>query len=99
MRSTLCGWLQRGAQVGVAERLVSRQVVPVCVQRWTASLSIPEREGRDAAECDEKLALGARGGAAAGQGGSGGASMAAMGGQPNNQGVPIAPPTGAGAAG
>ena len=33
------------------------------------------------------------------QGGAGGASMAAMGGQPNNQGVPLTPPTGAGAAG
>jgi hypothetical protein len=33
------------------------------------------------------------------QGGSGGASMGAMGGQPNNQGVPIAPQAGAGAAG
>ena len=33
------------------------------------------------------------------QGGSGGSGMAAMGGQPNNQGVPISAPTGAGAAG
>ena len=33
------------------------------------------------------------------QGGAGGAGMAAMGGQPNNQGVPISAPTGAGAAG
>jgi len=33
------------------------------------------------------------------QGGSGGASMGAMGGQPNNQGVPIASQAGAGAAG
>jgi hypothetical protein len=32
-------------------------------------------------------------------GGAGGAGMAAMGGQPNNQGVPISAPTGAGAAG
>ena len=33
------------------------------------------------------------------QGGSGGSGMATMGGQPNNQGVPISAPTGAGAAG
>ena len=33
------------------------------------------------------------------KGGSGGSGMAAMGGQPNNQGVPISAPTGAGAAG
>ena len=33
------------------------------------------------------------------QGGTGGAGMAAMGGQPNNQGVPLTPSAGAGAAG
>ena len=37
--------------------------------------------------------------AGADQGGAGGAGMASMGGQPNNQGVPISAPTGAGAAG
>jgi len=37
--------------------------------------------------------------AGADQGGAGGAGMASMGGQPNNQGVPLTPPTGAGAAG
>ena len=33
------------------------------------------------------------------KGGAGGASMAAMGGQPNNQGIPPSAPTGAGAVG